>query len=405
MAAMEGWLEYKTCRRCFNIFNVRVRIDLTSHYIEHFPNWKLAVTSNKTDSDYWSSYTALQAAKHGLLRRYLGGWFPILATFNGRVLYADCHAGRGRHEQGEAGSPLIALSTLLSHRDKDRILSRCEVRFILMELNPEHVANLEIELHALGQLPKKLTVEVIGEDYESVLERALAKLAQKGQILAPSFFFVDPYGFKLRMDLMRKLLAQPSSEVLITFMVRYIDMAIVNPAEEANMDLLFGTPEWRALRNIPDPTDRHVEIIRLYTQSLGCSHSSVLQMRGEHRELKYSLIYATNHPRGRELMKTAMWKVTPDGSFTIYQSDDPRQQILITPEPNLQPLEVAVTAAFNGRTVRYQEIHDWLLPYSWDYPHLHDVLRKLRKNREIECSGYEKRFAFDKNPLITFKTG
>jgi hypothetical protein len=68
-----------------------------------------------------------------------------------------------------------------------------------------------------------------------------------------------------------------------------------------------------------------------------------------------------------------------------------------------KPLEDTVTATFNGRTVRYEEIRDWLLPYSWDYPHLHDVLRKLRNTGEIECSGYAGRFAFDKNPLITFE--
>jgi three-Cys-motif partner protein len=108
------------------------------------------------------------------------------------------------------------------------------------------------------------------------------------------------------MDFMRKLLSQPHSELLITFMVRYIDMAIVNTAEEANMDRLFGTSQWKQLRTIKQPDRRHTEMIRLYTESLGCAHSSVLQMRGEHHELKYSIIHATNHQRGRELMKKVM---------------------------------------------------------------------------------------------------
>lgn len=355
-----------------------------------------------TDKEYWSSYTALQAAKHQLLKHYLGGWFPILASFNGRVLYVDCHAGKGRHTHGEEGSPLIALSTLLNHSSKDRILRKCEVWFVFMELNEQHVESLKHELAALGTLPPRIIAKVAGDDYEAVLERTLTELSRGRRNLAPSFFFVDPYGFKLRMDLMRRLLSEPRSELLINFMVRWIDMAITLPAHDENMDRLFGTPEWRRLRDIPDPDERYREMITLYTRSLGCSHCSVLEMRGEHNERKYSLIHATNHPRGRELMKSVMWKVTPDGSFTIFQSDDPRQGVLIVPEPNLEQLEKAVLTAFGGRAVHYQKIHEWLLPYSWDYPHLHAVLKKLQKAHKIRWSGYEGKFGFSKNPVITF---
>ena len=70
-------------------------------------------------------------------------------------------------------------------------------------------------------------------------------------------------------------------------------------------------------------------------------------MRGERNEHKYSLIHATNHLKGRELMKSAMWKLTPHGSFIIRQSDDPRQQLLIELKPNLKPLEESLLSFFN----------------------------------------------------------
>src|SRR3989344_3982407 len=200
---------------------------------------------NQIDNEYWATYTAIQAAKHGLLKCYLGGWFPILATYNGRVLYIDCHAGKGRHAGGEAGSPMIALSTLVNHRFKESILRHCEVCFTFMELNHEHITDLQSELASVGRLPSNVSADVIDENYETVIENALAGLTEKGEKLAPSFFFVDPYGFTLRMSLMKKILEQPRAELLITFMVRYIDMAIANPALETNMDLLFGTQDWR----------------------------------------------------------------------------------------------------------------------------------------------------------------
>lgn len=57
-------------------------------------------------------------AKHELLRRYLGAWFPILtyAGYHGRVMFLDGFAGPGIYSNGEPGSPIIALNTLVNHR-------------------------------------------------------------------------------------------------------------------------------------------------------------------------------------------------------------------------------------------------------------------------------------------------
>ena len=65
-----------------------------------------------TDEKYWSSYDGLQLAKHTILKRYLGGWFPKLTSAYDRVLYVDCHAGRGRHNTGQEGSPILGLEDL-----------------------------------------------------------------------------------------------------------------------------------------------------------------------------------------------------------------------------------------------------------------------------------------------------
>jgi three-Cys-motif partner protein len=52
------------------------------------------------------------SAKHELLRRYLGAWFPILVSrgFVRRVLFLDGFAGPGIYRGGEPGSPIIAMS-------------------------------------------------------------------------------------------------------------------------------------------------------------------------------------------------------------------------------------------------------------------------------------------------------
>lgn len=76
--------------------------------------------------EYWIEYGPFQRVKHDLIRAYLGGWFPKLGTWAGRVLYVDTHAGRGRHVTGEPGSPLVALTTFLNHRYRDELLKKSE---------------------------------------------------------------------------------------------------------------------------------------------------------------------------------------------------------------------------------------------------------------------------------------
>ena len=46
-------------------------------------------------------------AKHLILRLYLDAWLPIMATYNGRIVFLDGFAGPGRYTGGEDGSLLV----------------------------------------------------------------------------------------------------------------------------------------------------------------------------------------------------------------------------------------------------------------------------------------------------------
>jgi three-Cys-motif partner protein len=50
-------------------------------------------------------------AKHEILRRYLGAWFPILGSKIPKIVYIDGFCGPGRYKGGEEGSPIIAIRT------------------------------------------------------------------------------------------------------------------------------------------------------------------------------------------------------------------------------------------------------------------------------------------------------
>ena len=173
-----------------------------------------------TDERYWSEYTGLQEAKHQLLRKYLAGWFPILASFHGRVIYVDCHAGRGIHETGQQGSPILALQELRDHKLRSQILDSTEVQFIFFENDPTNYKHLCTEIESLGELPSNIKVDIVQEDYEKSLRERVDDINRHSHLVAPSFAFVDPFGFTLSMELLNDLLALPRYELFINFMYR-----------------------------------------------------------------------------------------------------------------------------------------------------------------------------------------
>ena len=358
-----------------------------------------------TDERYWSDYTGLQKTKHQLLRRYLDGWFPILTSVHGRVIYVDCHAGRGIHETGQQGSPILALQRLCNHQLRAQILRSTEVQFIFFENNLINVEHLCAEIKSLGELPNNIEVDVFPEDYEKPLRELVDNMNRHNQPLAPSFAFLDPFGFTLSMELLNDLLAFPSCELLINFMYRYVDMAIHHPAQASNMDSLFGCQDWRELASIENPRERERETIAFFSHQLKAEFVTHINMIGDNSVLKYVLLHASNHPKGRELMKESMWAVVPDGSFTAFERDNPDQLVLIEPDPNLEPLKDRLWTNFAGQQVRMKKIYDWLLSELYLKKHVHQVLREYRKQRFVDFSDYGKRFAFGSNPLVSFPLG
>lgn len=168
------------------------------------------------------------------------------------------------------------------------------------------------------------------------------------------------------------------------------------------MDSLFGCQDWRHLVDIENPDERAERTIALFSNQLQAGYVTHMHMRAENRVLKYVLIHATNHRRGREVMKDAMWAVTPDGSFTAFERHNPNQMVLIVPDPNLEPLKANLWARFAGQQVRTDDVHDWLVGELYLPKHLHQVLRDYRKRGVVSFSDYNGRFGFSKNPSVSF---
>ena len=176
--------------------------------------------------EYWQEYGPFQHVKHRLIKHYLDGWLPKLGSWAGRVLYVETHAGRGRHSSGEAGSPLVALDTLLRHSYRDKLLQSSEVRFFFIEQDPDNLNHLAAEVSRFGDLPDRVHVKLSCGDAYTILSDSLDHLRQNKERIAPAFIFFDPYGFKVPGDLLAQLMAAGRVELFVNVIWRELDMAI-----------------------------------------------------------------------------------------------------------------------------------------------------------------------------------
>ena len=407
--------------------------------------------------DYWVEYTNLQHVKHAVIRNYLNGWFPKMTlgpTGVRRLLYIDTHAGRGKHLEGQLGSPLVALTTLLDHASRDRMLQTAEVRYNFIERDAANLAALRGEL-AKHTLPPNVYAEAEAGDCFEIIKGAIAEMEKRGGRMAPGFVFVDPYGFKLPGGLLKKLIGYPKVELFINVIWRELDMAIrllrgepdeepppvkrvgtsaslfddleqgePNPAEqaesrrreerrraaleasrstlEATLDSVFAGDAWRRI-DAPTSDARADQCAALFRQIAGARWGTHFRMMDNSR-VRYFLLHLTNHPDGRDLMKECMWKACPHGGFYASKADRPDQVVLIEPEPDLRPLREWVATRLAAAPKRWNTLTTEVREELWLSKHLNEVIRDMRNRDKLIASGYTGQFAQVKNPLLSLPT-
>ena len=357
--------------------------------------------------DYWHGYGRFQQVKHELIRRYLGGWFPKLGTWSGRVIYVDTHAGRGRHQSGERGSPLVALQTLLGHHYLDKLLRKSEFRFTFIERDQNNLKLLKDELREIGGLPRRVHVETAEGDAFGELSALVERLRNTHQEMAPAFIFVDPYGFKVPAKLLAGLMAAGRVELFVNVIWRELDMAIAQQREPGSgtahtLDEIFGGDGWRTI-TADTMSQRAEQATDLLARVIGARWSTHVHMTSGGTTTRYLLLHLTNHDQGRDLMKECMWKVAPDGGFKVRRSDDPRQSLLIEPQPDLTPLREWLLNKLHEGPRRWSELEAAIRGELWLSTHLKKLIRDLRGQTTIVADGYSGRFSFQANPRLRLR--
>ncbi|MBI4202542.1 MAG: three-Cys-motif partner protein TcmP [Chloroflexi bacterium] len=253
-----------------------------------------------------------------LLRKYLAAYVNATKDIWERgdiITYVDLFAGPGlvkNRDTGEVfdGSPLIAMR-----------LEPPFSRFILLDLDPDHVLALQDWVTRLGLQGK---TQILQGDCNVQIQTVLRSLSRSGA----SFFFLDPPSPALAWNTITqisRIQMWPSGNKLEQFILFPYNMGLVRmlPRDE-NPELIWGeTTEEQISSVMPDPVkwrkvyqawqqgsfeaaQKRRRFLYLYWSGLKeLGYNYVLgprTIRRQNRRALYDLFFCSDHPVGNKIM-------------------------------------------------------------------------------------------------------
>lgn len=349
------------------------------------------------------------AAKHQILQHYLDAWFPILGSQRGRVLLIDGFAGPGIYANGEKGSPFIALDRLLGRADLER-LRTCQFVFLFNEARPDRFQSLrdseEAYRRSRGGYPQNVIVNTFGRSFDDLVTFVLEQVGDAQ--LAPTFAFLDPFGYKgIAMSRISSLLSAPSCELFAYFdvnsAIRFAGKGIVDHV----LHELFGTDEF--MQAPASGPMREQFLVNLYTRQLrdvaGFPYVQHFRMIGANGKPICYLFFATRHLRGLDRMKTAMWKVAPTGSYSFSDRFAGQDVLLGLDTLDTTPLRDALLAKFGGQTVPVSLVETYVVsetPFLASSHLKRATLKPMQEQGLITSPNQKKRNTYPDGTMLSF---
>jgi len=263
------------------------------------------------------------AAKHRILKHYLLQWFPILGKYNKHLAYVDGFAGQGVYSKGEHGSPIIALNAANMYADNMSL--DIDMWFIEKDRDRAMILKSQIENFS-GRLSDHLHYKVINSEFEKEFPQIVETLTSDGS-MPPTFAFIDPFGYSIKMTTLLDFLKNKKCEILVTFMSsklsRFIDWE--NLSHNVTVDELFDDTSWRSLAS--NGKKKISALTELYVKRLKSNHVKYVKPFHMHNHSYpvYSLIFATNHPYGLNAMAGSMKNIGVDDDCQFFDANGPKQ--------------------------------------------------------------------------------
>ena len=390
------------------------------------------------DSPEKWKYKEHTRVKHEILSKYLDGWVRILGKSHNLNIF-DCFAGRGRFSEGEEGSPLVIIKTIAGIREKmgrpkeascifneepcgkpqginSHITNTTAVTLWQatgnpqVEINDSNFQNLRVEIdkeikNSSQRYDGWLNVEFFNDEFANVASRILDEYSER---LAPSFFFIDPFGFSgVPFEVIKDILSIKRTEVFMTFMVRDVNRFFESSKHRISIKELCSMDNVQdVLQNQYPNLPREQALLRLYRdqlhESANVKYTLPFRVNADERlQTTYYLIHATNSPIGCELMKEIMYKTGTEGRFGYLGPAE--GQMSLTRFEGVSKFIEFLLFRFSGRTVSYQNVrYETLMDTEFVRKHYHDAILELEGEDKIQIAGKGPRGGLPENALITF---
>lgn len=302
------------------------------------------------------------AAKHTVYDHYLRKWFPILLggsiSAYRSLTYAEGFSGPGVYADGADGSPIIAMRAFL---EQPRLANgRKPVRFVFVDDDPRCIRLLD------SQIKKNFPDRIVGETGVSVhlvqgtcAEKLESTLDAVGAWDYPILAVLDSWGnAPVPYDLIVRLARNRATEVIVTLAPRHF-VRFVSRIEGSGDEVFGGDQAWREIVNIHDGPRKQRHLLTCYRQMLqGAGFSYLLDFElVDRRGESLYLVFGTNHKKGVEKMKDALWTVDPRSGVRFRDPRDAGQyEMFELDEPEFRPL--ARLLSLKLRTEGPKKVHE-----------------------------------------------
>ena len=357
------------------------------------------------DPKKWE-YKVHTKVKHEILRKYLKSWINVLGKWQ-KVCYFDCFAGRGKYEDGSEGSPIIALKTISDLKQNRNHIQNVVCTFI--EKDKSNYENLCKVIDAeLSRNPNAYSSITVMPPINDEFVNVASEITSKSTKLAPSFFFIDPFGFSgIPFKTIKAILSISKTEVFINFMIRDVNRFLKSSQHQLSIEDLFGLDDvMGVIDSNYSNLDKKTALLKLYRKQLhenaGVNFTYPFEVNADDRlQTTYYLIHATNHLRGCEIMKDIMYNAGTKGRFGYLGPAE--GQMALENFADLSVFKNYLLHRFNGQTFSFEDIRiktvNETIHRKKDYQ---EALKELEDESKVFIDGKGRNGAIKDESMVSF---
>lgn len=365
--------------------------------------------SIRSSQEFFGELREWSERKLKILEGYLDPFVKVLGSSSTieHVFYVDAFAGAGLYRDGEMGSALRAAELAIRYQAEGK---QYRLKCINVEADKDNFENLQSNTVEYDDL----VLNLFGTFSENI-DRILRETAG-----SPALFFLDPFGVKgINWDLLQRVIHRGD---ITDLWVRFDQTAVLRLAGRYGNTGLGAEKSFSILCDTygvydPDllhkqlassiPADKKQKAVNLYKEILAKEFRQVRQkgfvaaypIRSITEQDKYSLIFATGHPRGAIIASELICSTeeTYKREVEEYKANRPRQLSLFSRDPSeeeifqskILQLADSMESVCKGKNLTRSEIYERILP-EWfgkiRATHVTKALKVLQEDGRIKHS-------------------